>query len=76
VRKPFHGENLLAQARAMFGFQIANRFAVFGGPTYNTYFAFSPEDHIKLTTLPVRQHNINAETTMQYWPGMQLGLRL
>jgi hypothetical protein len=76
VKKPFRGENLLAQARAMFGFQVANRFAVFGGPTYNTYFAFSPEENIKLTTLPVRQHNIDVDTTVQYWPGMQLGLRL
>jgi hypothetical protein len=76
VRDPFRGQNLLGQARAMFGFQIANRFAVFGGPTYNTYFAFSPEDRIKLTTLPVRHHTIDANTSLQHWPGMQLGLRL
>jgi hypothetical protein len=76
VKHPFQGQNVLGQARAMFGFQIANRFAVFGGPTYNTYFAFSPEDRIKLTTLPVRWHTIDAEKSLQYWPGMQLGMRL
>jgi hypothetical protein len=76
VKEPFRGENVLGQTRAMFGFQVANRFAVFAGPTYNAYFAFSLEDQRKLTTLPVRQHRIDEQSTLQYWPGMQAGLRL
>ncbi len=76
MKDPFEGENLLAQARAMLGFQVARRFAVFAGPTYNTYFAFRPEDHRKLTTFPVRQRSFGRDNTMQYWPGVQLGLRL
>ncbi len=76
VKEPFRGENVLAQTRVMFGFQVANRFAVFAGPTYNGYFAFSPEDQRKVTTFPVRQHRLDEESTLQYWPGLQLGLRL
>ncbi|KFE66172.1 caspase family protein [Hyalangium minutum] len=76
VKRPFRGENLLAQTRAMFGFQVAKHFAVFGGPTYNAYFAFNPEDARKVTTLPVRTHQFDEENSMQYWPGVQLGVRL
>ncbi|MDY7230217.1 caspase family protein [Hyalangium rubrum] len=76
VRQPFRGENVLAQGRAMFGFQVAKRFAVFGGPTYNAYFAFSDSDRRKMTTLPVRQNKLSEEVTVQHWPGMQFGLRI
>jgi hypothetical protein len=76
VKEPFRGENVLAQTRVMFGFQVANRFAVFAGPTYNGYFAFSPEDQRKVTTFPVRQERLDEESTLQYWPGLQFGLRL
>jgi hypothetical protein len=83
VKRPFRGENLLAQTRAMFGIQVARHFAVFAGPTYNAYFAFSPEDRRKVTTLPVREHAFDPESSVfeegssvQYWPGVQLGVRL
>ncbi|HYI00625.1 caspase family protein [Hyalangium sp.] len=76
VKQPFRGQNLLAQTRAMFGFQVAERFAVFAGPTYNAYFAFTPEDARKITTLPVRMHSFGTDNTVQYWPGVQLGLRI
>jgi len=76
VKQPFRGQNLLAQTRAMVGIQVARHFAVFAGPTYNAFFAFSPEDAFKVTTLPVRQHQFDAENSVQYWPGVQLGVRL
>ncbi|MBN1204180.1 MAG: caspase family protein [Myxococcaceae bacterium] len=76
MKDPFEGQNLLTQGRAMLGFQVARRFAVFAGPTYNTCLAFRPEDHRKLTTLPVRQRSFGRDNTIQYWPGVQLGLRL
>jgi hypothetical protein len=76
VKQPFRGQNVLGQTRAMFGVQVAKHFAVFGGPTYNAYFAFSPEDLRKVTTLPVSLHYFDAENSVQYWPGMQLGVRL
>ena len=76
VKDPWRGENLLAQGRAMFGFQIAQRFAVFAGPTYNTYFTFDGEARTKVTTMPVHQHFFDTESSVQYWPGVQLGVRL
>ncbi|WP_304608697.1 caspase family protein [Hyalangium versicolor] len=76
VKDPWRGNNLLAQGRAMFGFQVAPRFAVFGGPTYNTYFTFNGDPRNKLTTMPVREYLFDNETSMQYWPGVQLGVRL
>jgi hypothetical protein len=76
TKQPFRGGNLLAQTRAMLGFQVTQRFAVFLGPTYNAYFAFSPEAQRKVSTLPVRERRLDASTTMQYWPGVQAGLRI
>ncbi len=76
VKDPWRGENLLAQGRAMFGFQVAQRFAVFAGPTYNTYFLFNAVERAKVTTVPVRQHSFDADSAVQYWPGVQVGVRL
>jgi Caspase domain len=76
VNDPWRGENLLAQGRAMFGFQIAQRFAVFAGPTYNMFFTFNGEPQTKVTTMPVHQHFFDTENAVQYWPGVQLGVRL
>lgn len=70
------GANVLAQGRLMLGFSVFKRLAVFAGPTYNAYFAWSDEDRLTLTTLPVREHQLDAELTLQRWPGMQFGLRL
>ncbi|WP_224247671.1 caspase family protein [Hyalangium gracile] len=75
VKQPFRGSNLLAQGRVMFGFQVAPRFAVFAGPTYNTYFLFDGQRN-KLTTMPVGEDFIDDEVSVQYWPGVQLGVRL
>ena len=33
------------------------------------------EDRFKLTTLPVRE-SVGTQGTMQYWPGVQLGVRI
>jgi hypothetical protein len=76
VKDPFRGNNLLAQGRVMFGFQVAQRFAVFAGPTYNAYFAFDLEERRKISTLPVRQLFFDANNSLQYWPGVQLGVRI
>lgn len=74
--EPFDSENLLAQARVMVGFQIFSRLAVFAGPTYNTYFAFSPEERRKVTTMKVTERPLGSDGTWQRWPGFQAGLRL
>jgi hypothetical protein len=76
VRDPFGGSaNLLGQARLMLGVQLFERFALFGGPTYNVYFTWREEDRFELTTLPVREL-ATTKGTMQYWPGVQLGVRI
>ncbi|ADO68391.1 caspase family protein [Stigmatella aurantiaca] len=74
--EPFQGETLLAQARVMAGFQIFSHFAVFAGPTYNAYFAFSPEGPRSITTMKVSEHKLGSDGTVQHWPGLQLGLRI
>ncbi|QRK10665.1 caspase family protein [Archangium violaceum] len=77
VRDPFGGsDNLLAQARLMLGVQLFERFALFGGPTYNVYFAFSEADRYKLTSLPVQEDRIDTSSSVQFWPGVQIGIRL
>jgi hypothetical protein len=76
VKDPWRGNSLLAQGRAMFGLQVAQRFAVFAGPTYNAYFLFDTAERTKVTTMPVRQHSLGSNGAVQYWPGVQLGVRL
>lgn len=77
VRDPFGGSsNVLGQGRLMLGVQLFERFAFFGGPTYNVYFAGSEQDRYKLTTLPSREQWVNERTTVRYWPGVQLGIRM
>ncbi|RKH02089.1 caspase family protein [Corallococcus carmarthensis] len=78
TRDPFSSKsnNLLSQARAMLGFQVMPRLAVFAGPTYNVAFMWGESEFSKLTTLPVRSHTIDADTHMQRWPGFQMGVRL
>jgi hypothetical protein len=77
VRDPFAaGANLLAQGRLMLGVQILERLALFGGLTYNAYFAFSEADRYTLTTVPlVQRRSIGGESTVDYWPGAQAGVR-
>ncbi|RKH38776.1 caspase family protein [Corallococcus llansteffanensis] len=67
--------NLLAQARAMLGFQIMPRLAVFGGPTYNAWFTWGEPGFAKLSTLPVKSHT-GLDHRVQNWPGFQLGVRI
>ncbi|WNG26764.1 caspase family protein [Cystobacter fuscus] len=76
LREPFAGNNLLAQARAMVGFQILPRLAVFAAPTYNVYFAFLPEERRDMTRFTARERPLGNGGSMQYWPGIQLGLRI
>jgi hypothetical protein len=60
----------------MVGFQLFSRLAVFVGPTYNTYFAFSPGERRKVTTVKVAERPLGSDGTWQRWPGLQAGLRL
>lgn len=77
MREPFVRANLLTQGRAMLGFQVAPRFAVFAGPTYNVYFRFDDGDSRPLSTLPVRSDSLGSgEGSLEYWPGLQLGVRI
>ncbi|WP_375769691.1 caspase family protein [Archangium gephyra] len=77
VRDPFGGSsNVLGQGRLMLGVQLFERFAFFGGPTYNVYLAARDEERYRLTTLPAREQWVNEATSVRYWPGVQLGLRM
>ncbi|MFE8604420.1 caspase family protein [Archangium violaceum] len=77
VRDPFAGgSNVLGQGRLMLGVQLFQRFAFFGGPTYNVYLAGSERDRYALTTLPSREEWLSETTTVRYWPGVQLGIRM
>jgi hypothetical protein len=78
VSAPFTSSaNLLTQGRLMLGFNLFERFALFAGPTYNAFFAWRDEDRFTLSTLPVRQQRLGlSTTTVQYWPGVQLGVRI
>jgi hypothetical protein len=78
VSAPFTSSaNLLTQGRLMLGFNLFERLAVFAGPTYNAFFASRDEDRFTLSTLPVRQQRLGlSTTTVQYWPGVQLGVRI
>jgi len=77
VRDPFGGSsNVLGQGRLMFGVRLFERFAFFGGPTCNVYLAGSERDRYALTPLPSREQRMNEFTTLRYWPGVQLGIRM
>jgi hypothetical protein len=78
VSDPFASSaNVLTQGRLMLGFNLFERLAVFAGPTYNAFFAWRDEDRFTLSTLPVRQERLGmSTTTVQYWPGVQLGVRI
>ncbi|WP_223639903.1 caspase family protein [Corallococcus sp. EGB] len=78
TKHPFSGASntLLTQARAMLGFQVMPRLAVFAGPTYNVAFTWGEPEFAKLSTLPVSSRNIGTDTRMQRWPGFQMGVRL
>jgi hypothetical protein len=77
VRDPLAGgANLLAQGRLMLGVQIFERLAVFGGLTYNAYFAWSDADRYNLTTVRiVQRRSLGGDGTVDYWPGAQAGVR-
>ena len=78
VSDPFASSaNVLTQGRLMLGFNLFGRLAVFAGPTCNAFFAWRDEDRFTLSTLPVRQERLGmSTTTVQYWPGVQLGVRI
>jgi len=77
VRDPLAGgANLLAQGRLMLGVQIFERLAVFGGLTYNAYFAWSEADRYNLTTVRlVQRRSLGGDGTVDSWPGAQAGVR-
>jgi hypothetical protein len=77
MRDAFARANLLTQGRVMLGFQVAPRFAVFAGPTYNVYFHIDDADPRSLTTLPVRRGPVSSDGDfLEHWPGLQLGVRI
>ncbi|MBJ6760541.1 caspase family protein [Myxococcaceae bacterium JPH2] len=77
MRKPFEDSvPLLGQVRAMVGFQVLPRLAVFAGPTYNVFATWDETpDFQSITTMRVHTQ-WDLSTRLQNWPGFQVGLRL
>jgi hypothetical protein len=77
VREAFSGDsgNVLMQARLMVGFQVAPRFAVFAGPTFNTWIVWGAPGFARISTVRVQEH-FDTDARLQYWPGFQVGVRI
>lgn len=67
----FDGNQLLHQARLMAGFQLASRFAIIAGPTFNVMHTTDGEPVTSLS-----QFSKTSDRDVLFWPGVQVGLRL
>lgn len=67
----FTGDRLLHQLRVMGGFQLAKRFALIGGPSFNLLHSV---DDVPITGLSHLSRQGPRKFIM--WPGVQLGVRL
>lgn len=76
VQKPLEGDggNMLGQLRLMLGVQVASRFALFVGPTYNLWFVWGQPDFASVTRMSVSESRPKADQRIQHWPGLQLGM--
>ncbi|MGA9524586.1 MAG: caspase family protein [Myxococcaceae bacterium] len=61
----------LSQLRAQVGFQLLERFAVFGGPTLNVSYDYVGADAPELSGMPT-----GAWGSTRVWPGFLLGVRI
>jgi len=68
--------NAVAQVRAVVGFPLGGKVALFLGPTANAALTFTPEDPRRATYLPVLGELRGPENVLQLWPGAVVGLRL
>ncbi|MFY2558053.1 caspase family protein [Corallococcus terminator] len=67
----FEDNRLLHQARLMAGFQLASRFAIIAGPTFNVMHTTDGEPVTSLS-----QFSKTTDRDLLFWPGVQVGLRL
>ncbi len=65
------GSGALSQLRAQVGFQLVERFAVFGGPTLNVSYSFERAGAPELSGMPA-----GAWGSTRVWPGFLLGVRI
>ncbi|MET0405489.1 MAG: caspase family protein [Cystobacter sp.] len=75
-QRPLDGGNQLLQGRVMVGVRLLSRLSVFIAPTYNVYFALTPEERWELVPLGSRERSLGRDGTLRHWPGVQVGLRL
>lgn len=67
----FEDNRLLHQARLMAGFQLAPRFALIAGPTFNVLHTTDGEPVTALS-----RFSKTTDRDILFWPGVQVGLRL
>ncbi|WP_257460938.1 caspase family protein [Archangium lipolyticum] len=70
VGRATESNSLLAQLRLLGGFQVAPRFAVIAGPTFNTAIALDGKPMQKMSFM---SGEVRGELEM--WPGFQVGMR-
>jgi hypothetical protein len=68
---------LLTTMRLMLRWQVARRFAVFGGPTFNAYVDFAGDDRRRIGYGWVTGRAAIDEThSFRFWPGFALGIQI
>jgi hypothetical protein len=73
----FSGENgALATLRLLLGWQIARRFAIFGGPTANALIDFGGDRPRMGYGWLSGQVALDATTTAKFWPGFAFGVQI
>lgn len=73
----FSGENgALASLRLMLGWQVARRFAIFGGPTANALIDFGGDRRRMGYGWVADKLVIDGTTTAKFWPGFVLGIQI
>lgn len=66
------GDSLTSQLRAQVAFHVAQRFALFAGPTLNVRVRFDLEESGSATPMPVTR----LSDRVQLWPGLVAGVRI
>ncbi|MBZ4418812.1 caspase family protein [Myxococcus sp. RHSTA-1-4] len=69
------GKGSLSRLRAMVGWELRRRFALFGGVSVNAYVPYSEEEDPDVSLLPQWKLGRGADST-RMWPGLLLGVRI